>query len=75
MNYSPQELEYIEKLMRRLERESKQWPWLRWLILPASILLVAVAAHNFILLQNLLNTLTSAFSLPKEYNPARVSIL
>ena len=66
MNYTKQETEYLEKLIHRLEKDKKHWPWLRWIILFASILLIGSAFYILNLLSHLQETLSSTFSMPKK---------
>lgn len=75
MNYTKQETEYLEKLLRRLEKEKKHWPWLRWLILFASIFLIGAAFYILNLHGHLQDSLSSTFSMPKkEFDPKMVKL-
>ena len=75
MKFTEKENIYIQKLIQQLERNNKYWPWLRWIMLIASILLMGSAFYFLNLLGHLQETLSSAFPMPKkEYDSKMVEL-
>ena len=66
MKLTEKENKYIQRLIQQLERDNKYWPWLRWIMLFASILLMGSAFYIFNLLGHLQETLTAALPIPKK---------
>jgi hypothetical protein len=76
MKFTEKENKYIQKLIQRLEKDNKYWPWLRWLILFASIVSMSAAIYTFYMLHIFQETLSSVLSIPqKEYNSKLIKIL
>ncbi len=66
MNLTEKENKYIQRLIRQLERDNRYWPWLRWIMLFASILFMGSAFYIFNLLGHLQETLSTALPIPKK---------
>jgi hypothetical protein len=69
MKFTEKENKYLQKTIKRLEKDNNFWPWLRWVFLFASVVSLGAALYSFYMLQKILETLTSSFSIPlTEYN-------
>jgi hypothetical protein len=69
MKFTEKENKYLKKTIKRLEKDNNYWPWLRWMILLASVVSMGSALYTFYMLQKLIETMTSSFSIPlTEYN-------
>jgi len=75
MDLRPTETKYAEKYIRRLERDTRQWPRMRWAILVASILILALSTYNFSKLADLNESISAAFSLHRSnFDPKEVEL-
>lgn len=78
MKLDPKETQQIEKIIRRLEKDKRQWPWLRWVILFGSILIIVSAIYIYIKLNKLMEVTESFFDLygyGNEFNLKMVELL
>jgi hypothetical protein len=66
MKFTAQELNYLAKLTRRLAKNRKHWLWVRWLFLAGALVIMGAAIYNFYLLRKVLDTFSSALSLPNN---------
>ena len=75
MDLIPTEIKYAEKYIRRLEKDTRQWPWMRWTMLVASIFILGISAYNFSKLADLNESMSAAFSLRRSnFDPKEVEL-
>ena len=75
MDLTPSEKKYAEKSIRRLEKDSRQWPLTRWIMLIGSILMISSSVYLFNKLSNINELVPSVFSInPKRFNSETVEI-
>jgi hypothetical protein len=73
MELTPSEINYAEKTIRRLERDSRQWQVTRWIILAGSIFLIGSSLYLFNKLSNLNELISGHFSInPKNFDSETV---
>jgi hypothetical protein len=69
MGLTQSEIKYSEKSIRRLEKDSRQWPWMRWIMLAGSILMIGFGVYEFKKIANLKELISSVFSInPQNFN-------
>jgi hypothetical protein len=54
MELKPDEIKYIERYIRRLEKDSRHWRWMRWAMLITAIFLLGAAAYSYFKLDQIL---------------------
>ncbi|MGO8991055.1 MAG: hypothetical protein ACLQGU_16550 [bacterium] len=75
MDLTPTEIKYAEKCIRRLEKDTRQWPWMRWTMLVASIFILGISIYNFSKLADLNESISRAFSLHRSnFDPKEVEL-
>jgi hypothetical protein len=47
MELTPDEIKYAERLIRRLEKDSRHWKWMRWAMLITSLLIWGSATYSY----------------------------
>ena len=48
MELTPDEIKYAERLIRRLEKDSRHWKWMRWAMLITSLLIYGSATYSYL---------------------------
>ncbi len=75
MDITPNQIKYAEKYIARLEKDTRQWPWMRWTMFIASTLILGISTYNFIRLANLTESISAVFSLPRSnFDPKEVEL-
>ena len=76
MNFSDTDIKYIDKYLKRLERDKRQWPWLRWVILTFSIIIIISAIYIYNQMVNITKVMESMGALHgNEFDPEMVELL
>jgi hypothetical protein len=65
MELTPEEIKYAEKFIRRLEKDTRHWKWMRWAMLITSILIWGSATFTYFKLAEIQELVTSIFSTPR----------
>ena len=65
MELKPDEIKYVERYIRRLEKDSRHWKWMRWAMLVTSILIWGSATYTYFKLAEIQELVTSIFSTPR----------
>jgi hypothetical protein len=75
INFSDSEIKHIEKYIKRLEKDRRQWPWLRWIMLIGSISIIMSTIYIYISLENLLEISSSVFDLRRSnFDPEEIKL-
>jgi hypothetical protein len=75
MNLTPNEIKYAEKYIGRLEKDTRQWPWMRWTMLVASIFILGISIYSFGKLADLNESISGIFSLHRSnFDPKEVEL-
>ena len=61
MELKPDEIKYVERYIRRLEKDSRHWRWMRWAGLFVAILALGTAAYEYIKVTKIISLVTSSF--------------
>src|SRR4030042_5556874 len=64
MELKPDEIKYVERYIRRLEKDSRHWRWMRWAIFITAILIWGSATYTYFKLGQIQEVITSIFSTP-----------
>ena len=57
MELKPNEINYIKRYIRRLEKDSQHWKWMRWAMLITAIFLLGAAAYSYFKLDQILGNI------------------
>ena len=64
MELTPEEILYTQKIIRRLEKDTRHWKWMRWAMLITSILIWGSATYTYLKMAEIQELVTSMFSIP-----------
>jgi hypothetical protein len=75
MDLTTSETKFAEKYIRRLEKDTRQWPWMHWTMLAASIFILGISIYSFSKLAELNESISDAFSLHRSnFDPKEVEL-
>jgi hypothetical protein len=69
MELKPDEIKYVERYIRRLEKDSRHWRWMRWGGLFVAILALGTATYEYIKVTEFI-TLLGTDLYPKKWTPS-----
>jgi hypothetical protein len=61
MELNPDEVKYVERYIRKFEKDSRHWRWMRWTGLFVAILALGTATYEYIKVTEMISPATSSF--------------